>query len=82
MQRKKKVSVSPGVSARRNESIHRSIGDERSRHFLLWNRNGRVHRLDHPLVGMMTKAKVSRRLLPDRGLQQEHMLLPSKARDA
>jgi len=35
MQRKKKVTVSPGVFARRNESIHRSIGDERSRHFLL-----------------------------------------------
>ena len=27
--------------------------------------------MDHPLVGMMTKAKASRRLLPDQGLQPE-----------
>jgi len=47
---KKRVSVFPGVSARRTESIHKSIGDERSKRFLLWNLNGRVPRLAHLLV--------------------------------
>jgi hypothetical protein len=48
---KKRVSVSPGGSARRSESIHKYIGDERSKRFLLWNLNGRVPRLNHLLVG-------------------------------
>jgi len=48
---KKRVSVSPRGSARRSESIHKSIGDERSKRFLLWNLNGRVPRLDRLLVG-------------------------------
>jgi len=47
---KKRVSVFPGVSARRSESIHRSIGDERSKRFLLWNLNGKVPRLAQLLV--------------------------------
>jgi hypothetical protein len=47
---KKRVSVFPGVSTRRSESIHKSIGDERSKRFLLWNLNGKFPRLAHLLV--------------------------------
>ncbi|MGB4068108.1 MAG: hypothetical protein WBK08_08770 [Nitrospira sp.] len=68
---KKMVSVFSGVSARRTESIHKSIGDERSKRFLLWNLNGKVPRLAHLLVGMMSKANEIRHLASDRELQQE-----------
>jgi hypothetical protein len=68
---KKRVSVSPEGSARRSESIHKSIGDERSKRFLLWNLNGRVPRLDYLLVGVMSKANEIPHLVSDRELQQE-----------
>jgi len=50
MATKKKLRVFPEVSVKRNESIHRSIGDERSKRYLLSNPNGRIYRLDHPHV--------------------------------
>jgi len=57
MATKKKLRVFPEVSVKRNESIHRSIGDERSKRYLLSNPNGRIYRLDHPHGGVTNKTK-------------------------
>ena len=73
---KKRVNVSPGGSGRRSESIHKSIGDERSKRFLLWNPNGRVPRLDYLLVGVMSKVNEIRHLVSDRELHKNVIAQP------
>jgi hypothetical protein len=74
---KKRVSVSPGGSTRRSESIHKSIGDEQSRYFRLWNLNGRVPRLDYFLVGVMSKANEIQHLVSDRELRKKVIAQPN-----